>query len=81
MLLDMIPHISFKGVRYAVLGIVSLALTAIGIQVLMSRSTAIQNLLHTSMSKGAVYADNGSACIIKKDLKDEVFFVSCGGFF
>ena len=64
------------------LGVVSFVLTVACLQILVPRSATLQNIFHASTLGGGVFADSGSACVLeKKDLKNEVFFVSCGGFF
>ena len=78
----MIGRFSTRAVWYATLGVASFLLSTIGLQILVPRSATLQGLFHASASGGATLADGSSSCVVaKKDLKNEVFFVSCGGFF
>lgn len=78
----MARYLSARGIRYAVLGITSFLLTFAGLQAFVPHSVILQNILLIGKPAGGVLADSGSACVLtKKDLKNDVFFVSCGGFF
>ncbi|MFA7310041.1 MAG: hypothetical protein WC050_04005 [Candidatus Paceibacterota bacterium] len=72
-----------RGVRLAMLGVATCAITFVGLQALVPRSAALQSLLallHRGPSPLAT-AQNAMCESPAKNLQDEVFFVSCGGFF
>lgn len=75
----MYPFISRYWLRNVVLGVLAFTVTIAGLALVLPRLQTIQALSWLSGTDTTQKLTN--ACVPAKDLKKEVFFVSCGGFF